>query len=305
VIRPGDALEARDLYARLDKFESENGPLLGLTNESRDVFVAQVIESLRRVRFLRRLRGANIDAGSLDPQSGAFDPLKGAVYSARSGSHDEAFWLVFLATHFGRSRTHGWALSGNFYGRLGQGGVWSWSDAAADPEAVVEWLEANEASMRALGIGFGNHRKYQSLKARGSRGTGAAVTTYVNWVGSSHAKRIADGYLAPTERFASLFDSLQSVAEFGRTARFDYLATLGKLELADIEADSLHLAGATGPLTGARLLLSGSKSSKLAPCELELRLAPLRKTLEVSYDVLEDALCNWQKSPSSFVPFRG
>jgi hypothetical protein len=34
-------------------------------------------------------------------------------------------------------------------------------------------------------------------------------------------------------------------------------------------------------------------------------LVPLREELDVGFDVIEDALCNWQKSPAEFKPFRG
>jgi hypothetical protein len=78
-----------------------------------------------------------------------------------------------------------------------------------------------------------------------------------------------------------------------------------KMGLVDIEADSAHLLGATGPLAGARLLLDGDKRSSSAARDLESRLSLVQAALGVPFDVLEDALCNWQKSPRNFVPFRG
>jgi Alpha-glutamyl/putrescinyl thymine pyrophosphorylase clade 3 len=38
---------------------------------------------------------------------------------------------------------------------------------------------------------------------------------------------------------------------------------------------------------------------------LEDSAAALGHCLDVTFDVLEDALCNWQKSPARFKPFRG
>ena len=44
---------------------------------------------------------------------------------------------------------------------------------------------------------------------------------------------------------------------------------------------------------------------KLTHAEMNGVLAKIEDSLGVGYDVLEDALCNWQKSPSVFMPFRG
>lgn len=293
----------------LDGFEADVAPLLGLGSAARrDVFVAQLIESQRRNRYIGKLRGLDLRDSALDPASGAFDPLKGAILSERVGDHDEACWLVFLSVHFGRHRHNGWDLSAQFYGRRGQGGLWDWPAVAADSKGMRDWLEAHHATIRALGGRFGNHRKYESLRGWTSTGTGEVVASYVDWVGRSHARRFADEAgddASPADRYAALYKSLAPVARFGRTARFDYLTMLGKLDLADITPDCAHLVGATGPQQGARLLLEGSRTGSPSSKVLEGRLVPLRDRLSVTYDVLEDALCNWQKSPSSFVSFRG
>jgi hypothetical protein len=307
MIRPGDALEAELLREKLRYFESNIAPLPGLTDQSREVLIAQIIESQRRVRYLLTVRETN-HTNALNPQSGCFDPLKGAVLCNRAGDFEEACWLVFLSVHFGRHRRYGWALSACFYGCLDQGGRWTWPVVSENPDRVLDWLEENEATIRLKGGGFGNHRKYQSLKARGTRGTGAVLTSYVGWVGPSHAERfsfVSAQAESPTAQFSMLYESLSPVIEFGRTARFDYLSMLGKLGLLDIQADSLHLSNSTGPIAGARLLLSGSKEPAIDAREAESRLQPLVQLFEMSFDVLEDALCNWQKSPNFFLPFRG
>lgn len=293
----------------LDDFETDVAQLLGLGSAARrDVFVAQLIESQRRNRYIGTLRGLDLCDSALDPASGAFDPLKGAILSERAGDHDEACWLVFLSVHFGRHRHNDWDLSAQFYGRRGQGSLWNWPAAVADPKGMRDWLEAHHATIRALGGRFGNHRKYESLRGWTSAGTGEVVASYVDWVGPSHVQRFADeadADASPADRYAALYKSLTPVARFGRTARFDYLTMLGKLDLADISPDCAHLVGATGPQQGARLLLEGSRTGPPSNKILEGRLVPLRDRLSVTYDVLEDALCNWQKSPSSFVSFRG
>ena len=63
--------------------------------------------------------------------------------------------------------------------------------------------------------------------------------------------------------------------------------------------------GATGPLAGARLLFTGDEMASIGPADLDAWLIALDSDLDVGMQVLEDALCNWQKSPLEFVPFRG
>ena len=92
---------------------------------------------------------------------------------------------------------------------------------------------------------------------------------------------------------------------FGRLGKFDFLTMLGKLGVAPIEPGSAYLVGATGPLQGARLLFANDPKAKVGPRELDARLTKLDSYLSVGMQVLEDSLCNWQKSPRRFVSFRG
>ena len=310
-VPPADREEAHRLCEVLARLLASTNLLPGLSDDDHlAALVGQIIESQRRTRYIRRLLGMQFSPAVLDGTDGSFDPLKGAILKQRSGEHDEACWLVLLATHFGRNRRTGWQLAGDFYARLGEGETWDWLATSGD--VVVEmraWLDANRGALRARGGGFGNHRKYESLNAWEPTGTGQVLATYVAWVGDgTHAERfseIAPNSMTPRERFAALYASFGPVARFGRTARFDFLTTLGKIGLVQLEADSAYMSGATGPLTGARLLLDGSKASTSKPRDLEARLLPVQQALDVPFDVLEDALCNWQKSPHDFVPFRG
>jgi hypothetical protein len=89
---------------------------------------------------------------------------------------------------------------------------------------------------------------------------------------------------------------------FGRTARFDFLTLLSRLQLLPITPPRAYLEGATGPLSGAKLLFNTSPTT---PRMLDQRLTELDDHLHLGPDILEDALCNWQKSPEVFMPFRG
>jgi hypothetical protein len=145
------------------------------------------------------------------------------------------------------------------------------------------------------------------LDARSATGTGAVVESYVRWVSPprSHEQLVAEAIKRSNgdrrASFDDLYRSMHIVVRFGRLARFDYLAMLGKLGLALIQPGSPYLKGSSGPLRGARLLFGREESSAV----LDAWIAELDEHLDVGMQVLEDALCNWQKSPDRFVPFRG
>lgn len=295
----------------LQDFEQTNGPLPGLVHPARRAaFIEQLVDSARRTQYFERLLDRPGGLGVSDPTNPAFNPLRAAIIHERAGHREEAFWLVFLFVHFGKHRRSGWSLIADVYGQLGSGATWSWDAVSTNVNEFRRWLDESIDTIKSLQPrrGFGNHRKYESLSAWTANGTGAVVASYVKWVGpAGHDDCIArvTGELAsPVHRFDALYKSVRGVHRFGRTAAFDYCSTLGKLALAAIEPSAACLAGATGPLTGARLLLC-NPGEPLSPSSLEAVLTPLRSKLEVGFDVLEDALCNWQKSPDEFKPFRG
>lgn len=309
IVRPSDRAEADRLHAVFDEFERDVEPLVGLASlKTREVLVAQIVESQRRNRYIDALlTRVTLSEASREPASGSFDPLKAAILHSRDGNYDEACWLVLLSVHFGRHRANDWQLSSDFYGRLGQGGRWDWQCAVADVAQMCAWLDANQSTMTSRGGRFGNHRKRESLSGSSANGTGAVLSSYITWVGGSHPVHFSSTVsgVTPMERFASLYESVGQIRRFGRIARFDYSSMMGKLGLLGVEPDGLHLVGASGPQYGARLLLAGHLKGQPRNVELERRLGPLRDRLGISYDVLEDALCNWQKSPTTFVAFRG
>lgn len=304
---PEKVLRAQDLEVRLMEFHRNQMPLTGIVPyENMLSFVAQIIDSLQRIEYVHKIRARHISPLRVDPKSELFDPIRAAILTAANGQREEAYWLVFLATHCGRNLNTEWLLARELYGAY-EDAPWNWARVAADPVAYSDWLENNRAHIQGK---FGNHRKYESLK-QGRRGTGTVVRTYVEWVKGygSHDKMIASALAeakgAPRQAFALLYKSMAAVMSFGRTGRFDYLTMLAKVGLAAIDANSTYMNEATGPKKGARLLFDGQIDSNTGTRVLEERVATLEKHLGVGMQVMEDAMCNWQKSPGKYQPFRG
>jgi len=311
-VRPKDRSLAEQLDAGLRTFDQRKRPLPGIrAPANREAFVEQLVESIRRIRYISVISTQDLSDLRADPLSDLFDPLKAAVLRRRQGQIDEAFWLVFLSVHFGKHRRAGWRSARDVYGRLSGAVPWDWARTSSHPERFRKWLAAHQASIACR---FGNHRKYESLDALSPSGTGAAIESYINWVDPprTHQMLVQEAQEEvghdPRKTFDYLYRSMGAVARFGRTAKFDYLAMVGKLGLATIEPGSTYMQGATGPLEGARLLFGGSKTAALSRRDLDMLLVQLEAELNVGMQgmqVMEDALCNWQKSPGHFKPFRG
>jgi hypothetical protein len=75
--------------------------------------------------------------------------------------------------------------------------------------------------------------------------------------------------------------------------------------LVPLRPGSPYLQGSTGPLRGARLLVDGDSHSSSRADKLNVILQRLDTTLEVGMQVMEDSICNWQKSPNKFIHFKG
>lgn len=309
-MRPRDRELAGRLDAGLLTFDRDKRPLPRIRDSAkREAFVEQLLESIRRVKIVAVLRARELSDRRANPNDELFDPLKAAILYQRQGNIEEAFWLVFLFVHFGKHARAGWRYAREVYGRLGEAGQWDWASTSADPSGFRAWLHAHQDDLKREGVphGFGNHRKHESLDAYSRNGTGAAVESYVRWVGPprTHQElmeqvyRQADG--DPRKAFDGLYQSMRAVARFGRLGRFDYLTMLGKLGLAAIEPASTYMENSTGPLRGAQLLFGVGESA----ATLDQWLVGLDAQLSVGMQVLEDALCNWQKSPARFIPFRG
>jgi hypothetical protein len=313
-MRNEDRKLERQLLSELGKYSSKVKSLPGIEDDAAlNTLVFQIIESVRRIRFIKEVAKRDISRERKNPKSELFDPIRAAILEKRAANFEEACWLVFLFTHFGKNLRSGYRLLRDVYGKLGQGSQWTWSQTKRDPFGFRQWLDANLDTLRSETVhrAFGNHRKYQSLDPWKPNGTGAAVESYIAWVTTfgSHKELFESASHAtgddPEKSFHWLYKSMKAVSSFGRTARFDYLSMMGKLDLANIRPDSVYFGSATGPVDGARLLFHGSIQADASTKQLETLADQLAEFLQLDKQVMEDSLCNWQKSPTEPVGFRG
>lgn len=310
-----DVLNAQYVRHGLAVYEKQVRPLVGIQDAAcRDTLIKQFVESLRRVRYVTQIAQRNVSNYRADPSSDLFDPERAAVFHLRQGNLDEAFWMVFLSVHFGKPLRGRWRLVQDIYGQLDGGNNWDWTQTSTNVAAFRQWLSTNLTILNGgdgVARRFGNHRKYETLHPYHSKGTGAVIESYVNWISrfGSHRSLINDAATqtdgTPRAMFDYLYRSMDAVMRFGRTGKFDYLTMIGKLGLAPIEPGSTYMQGATGPLTGAKLLFGNVATINLSRSDIDGWLIELESYLHVGMQPMEDALCNWQKSPDAFIAFRG
>lgn len=303
----------KELLDKIEQVDVEFGPLPGIaTGNQKQCWAQQIVSSLRRISYTDTLLVRRVDPARRDPHSEIFDPVRGAIDFHRNGELDEAVWLVFTLTHFGKHAIDEWKLASNVYGSFGIGPVWTFASYSADAPAFENMLIGNENNLANLDASgrFSNHRKYESKKPQA-----IAITfrTFHDWqteFGDFRERLVATHQQVgqePHAAFDALYKSMKGVARFGggRLGKFDFLTMLGKLQLASIAPGSVYLDKASGPLVGARLLFFGDRKHPITGKVMEPRIDALDEILDVGKQVIEDSLCNWQKSPEHYEYFRG
>lgn len=302
-----------EILEKIEQIDQQVGPLSGITTiAKKQCWAQQILSSLRRISYTDTLLTRGVNAARRNPHSEIFDPVRGAIDLHRNGELDEAVWLVFILTHFGKSAIDEWKLAANIFGSFGVGPVWTFASYNADALAFENMLTANRDNLEDLTVSgrFSNHRKFESKKPTAIARTFRTFHDWQTEFGGFREKIIATHELVgqePQAAFDALYKSMKSVSRFGggRLGRFDFLTMLGKLQLAPIVPGSVYLDKASGPLDGARLLFFGNRKYPITGKALENRVDALDEILGVGKQVIEDSLCNWQKSPDVYEYFRG
>jgi hypothetical protein len=213
----------------------------------------------------------------------------------KDGDLDEAYWRGFLAAHFGRCTSQIEDGTQDSAGQLlcgfGTEPKWTWQKVRHDETAFHKWLSSQTDPLKSLR--FGNHRKYESQNPGNLWRVIKSFFAKVKHRGGSPAtlfKVDASEAGDAREKFSVLYWRLRGIKQFGRTGRFDWLTFLADLNVLEVYPDSCYIKGSTGPLKGAKRLWPGRPVK-----ELEILANNLAECLKVSPQVVEDALCNWQK----------
>lgn len=304
-----------EIENNIASFHHKNAPALGVqTPARRETLAQQIVDSLRRTDFVRTISHMPVSAQRCDPGNGLFDPLKASIHYRNNGLFDEAHWIAFLGTHFGKHESQGWKLAAKVYGGLQDQPFWTWARASQDPDGITNWLYANRGYFldQKNNLKFSNHRKYEALNTQSRYHTGEVAASYIRWVLNYGDHRTLINNIQanvgqnPHEVFDGIYSEMtKNVLRFGRLGAFDHVCMIGKLDLAPVEPGSAYIGPATGPRRGANLLLLDDVNAKTPARDLDSALADFGQHMGIGMQEVEDSLCNWQKSPDVYKFFKG
>lgn len=208
-------------------------------------------------------------------------------------------WFLYLATYFGKSLSSKWLLFKRAAFRNGEEIIF-----------VEEILEEKGLYFKELqnldffsDCQFSNHRKYTKKSLYGSNGFIYSANYFLDNIDNFN-------FSSPTD-FDSAYSSALEIPLFGRMAAFDYICSLSKCNLNVEEPNSMYLKHSTGPQVGIKYLLTvcgidSPEIDDIIQTGNELQQWFQENTgLFLVAQILEDAICNWQKNPNSQVRYFG
>jgi hypothetical protein len=132
------------------------------------------------------------------------------------------------------------------------------------------------------------------------------LEAYRHWFapfGSQAAAFSGDEGWTPQRRFERLFERL-ALPGLTRAARYELLVLLGGLEIYELKAGSLHLAGARVAAADDPAMLAAKRVFAIGDALLlERRAAALADAVEVPIAALELALANWDTGERATLGF--
>lgn len=207
-------------------------------------------------------------------------------------------WIVYLATYFGKSNKSNWELFKRASFRKDQSLI------------QLKEIEANRGNYFKYlmsfdffeGCSFSNHRKYTAKKLSGDKGLFRSMEFLLNNIQNFTPNKEME--------FHEMNKLSQEIPNFGRLAGFDFTSALVKCRILINEPMSMYANHSTGPLQGLALLLKLTKSNTTKKSQIQLSFDLMdwfsaNSEIFMVGQVLEDAVCNWQKDTTTYTRYTG
>jgi hypothetical protein len=262
-----------------------------------NILARQTFDSIRRIQIYDtyRLR-AQKAVQSKETFIHTSNPF---VLAQRSDlSLPNRIWIIYLATYFGKSNKSHWELFNRACFRQDQSLI-KFEKIEEDLDDYFNYLLSFEFFE---GCSYSNHRKYIAKKFMGDKGLFRSIEYLVNHIHS---------YSSDNEmKFHEMYLLSQKIPNFGRLGGFDFTSALVKCRLNVKEPKSMYANHSSGPLQGLKLLLKLTKNniSKASQVQLSLDLMDWffdNSKIFMVGQVLEDAICNWQKNTVKYIRYTG
>ncbi len=212
-------------------------------------------------------------------------------------SFQDKVWFIYLATYFGKSNRSGWELFKRAAFKKDLSLI-TFNQVNNNLEEYFEYLLSFDFFKECT---FSNHRKFTAKSLLGHKGLFISIEFLVNNIHQ----------FCPTNRmeFHRMFLLANKIPNFGRLAAFDFSSSLAKIGLID-EPKSMYAENSTGPLKALELMLKLTNNEASVLSQKEFAVSLMCWFLENSNifmvgQVLEDAICNWQKDTTKYRLYKG
>ncbi|MDX1760681.1 MAG: hypothetical protein R3218_00860 [Christiangramia sp.] len=213
-------------------------------------------------------------------------------------SLNNRIWIVYLATYFGKSNKSNWTLFDRAAFDQNQSLI-TFDQIKADPDDYYRHLSSFDFFQNCT---YSNHRKFIAKKLHGDKGFFKSVQYVIDHIEVYTPEDKID--------FHKMYQLSQRIPNFGRLGGFDFTSSLVKCGFNIKEPESMYAEDSTGPLQGLKLLLNltNNDNSKTSQIKLSYKLVEwFQKNSQIFMigQVLEDAICNWQKDSKNYIKYKG
>lgn len=263
-----------------------------------ETLALQTLDSIKRIQIYEsyRERAQNADNDSLSYYH-TYIPF--ILTQRKTISLENKIWFLYLATYFGKSRKSKWDL----FRRASfdsNNELLSVEGILSNRKNYFDYLKSIDFFKDA---DFSNHRKFIAKRLEGNKG----FINSSNYVLDNLSKFLFTSFVS----FDEVYCRSHKIPNFGRMAAFDFTSSLCKCELKVKEPESMYLKNSTGPLVGLGYFLKMAngknitKANKVKFGNELLEWFLKNSDIFMVAQVLEDSICNWQKSPKSYMRYFG
>jgi len=288
-----EIIEIENLWKRAieDLLHSEIGA------DKLNILARQTIDSIRRIDVYNSYKKRALQAVNNKLE---FIHTSNPFVLAQRSDLDEInkVWVLYVATYFGKSNKSKWEL----FNRAtfdNSGSIMLFENIQKDLDKYFIHLSSFDFFD---GCAYSNHRKFTAKRLTGEKGVIESMKYFVKNIDQYSVKNKMD--------FHSIYELSQKIPNFGRLAAFDFSSSLVKCGLNIEEPQSMYAEHSTGPLDAIGLLLRLTNNDSSSKSKIKLSSDLMKWFIEntrifMTGQVLEDAICNWQKNTSSYVRYSG
>jgi hypothetical protein len=262
-----------------------------------NILAKQTFDSIRRIQiygtYKIRASQAVLDRKSFIHTSNPF------VLAQRSDLNlQNRAWIIYLATYFGKSDKSKWTL----FNRATfdqKKSIILFDEIVLDLDKYFKYLSGFDFFDNA---NYSNHRKFTPKNLKKDNGVFKSMEYFANNINQYSTSKEME--------FHEVYLLSQKIPNFGRLAGFDFTSSLVKCGFNIKEPKSMYADHSTGPLKGLELLLklTNNDASKISQKKLSPNLVEWfskNSNIFMIGQVLEDAICNWQKDNRKYIRYIG